>query len=603
MASSTTNSFVLKARCLALLGLALVTIANADSKFSESHYHARALEATEGFGEFLDGYLAEQGIGRQLRPRDKRKYRPHQKSENTPKKKAYRPRKKTPQVKVVREKPVGLKLKECLQEVVEFGRIGTRPLLDDTSSQPPLRATRGPLATTATDSPSESVFPSDSSTELPTYFPTEENTDARRKLLNKHEADDAMGQFIDNFIDVYDDEYDEVKQDYSEHYLIPSWLKDHTFDEMKRRLSTCNLPMDRGNGVSRNQLAFHDAPLMYASGFFLSKTSHNALVNCPHFSGMLHICITITIEQINDCFARFKPDDLCTESASPSLSPTVKGIIEPTDPPRVILTPSPTPGKGSKSKGKGGKSKGKGSKSKGKGSKSKGKGSKSKGKGKGEKGSKTPVAYYGKGKGKGEKGSKAPVAYYGKGKGKGKGAKSNGYYSKGDSKDDSDGDSASERSDDSNGDGRDDMVESKYSQKSSKKSKYDKARQFNAGDMNAEGEAYDDEDDDSEDYYSADYYSEDYGSEDEEEEDDDDYDNDEYDDDDDDDGSYATTSPVATRQRGLFNYDYYHDENKIAEKEYRILKQAFDQCVDDLIQVSGKICGIQTLFDQQCLAL
>jgi hypothetical protein len=51
----------------------------------------------------------------------------------------------------------------------------------------------------------------------------------------------------------------------------------------------------------------------------------------------------------------------------------------------------------------------------------------------------------------------------------------------------------------------------------------------------------------------------------------------------------STRAPVA-RKRALFNNDYYHDEMKIGEIEYRLLRQLFDQCVSDVIEVSLEIC-------------
>ena len=226
-----------------LVCLALFSISEADvnTESFESHYHARALVATEGFGEFVDEYLSGQGIGGLLRTREGKEM-----TKKTPHRRL-RTKLKTAVGRSV-QKPDETLLRQCLRDVLGFNSL-TRPEASTVASR---------------------AISNESPTDFPTEFPTFYSTENPDRKLQGREFEE--GRFIDNFIDVenhesgydydhddeededdedeYDDEYDENYDDYSDLYIIPSWLGGHTFEEMNRRLSTCDIPTERTSTVS-----------------------------------------------------------------------------------------------------------------------------------------------------------------------------------------------------------------------------------------------------------------------------------------------------------------------------------------------------------------
>ena len=231
MVMSSAKTFAFKTSCLTLAGLGLVSIANGeiisnfndnDSKVAQSfelHHHARALERTKGFGEFLDDFLANQGIGRQLHPREgQTKKKPNAKPRNNA------PAKPEKKLKTVARTPNGGMLKECIQEVLNFKENKRGSEEKDIES------------------------PTDSPTDSPTI---KKKNKGRRRQGRKLENGDWDKDPADHFDDEYE-EYDEYDDDElkDNEYQLPSWLSGHTFDEMNRRLASCSLPTERSNDVS-----------------------------------------------------------------------------------------------------------------------------------------------------------------------------------------------------------------------------------------------------------------------------------------------------------------------------------------------------------------
>ena len=248
MVMSYAKFFAVKTSCLIIAVFVMVSIANGEfiidsidndtkaAQLFELHHHAKALERTKGFGDFLDDFLVKQGIGRKLRP----------KLGQTKKKPNVKPRIKAlaKSETKVKQTPNGVMLKECIQQVLDFNENKRGREEKDTERQ--------------TDSPTDS----------PTIMKKKNiNKKGRRrqdrKLENGDWEKDPADQFLDSSREIESDgdEYDKYDNNVDDgdmygdtEYQLPSWLSGHTFEEMNRRLSTCHLPTERSNQVRTTEL-------------------------------------------------------------------------------------------------------------------------------------------------------------------------------------------------------------------------------------------------------------------------------------------------------------------------------------------------------------
>lgn len=262
MAIRCQNSSIFKGHFLGLLYLVIIAISRADfdPESFEYHHHEKALEATKGFGEFVDHYLSNQGIGRVLHPHDDK--------EMIQKK----PTKRTPSITEharSSQKSDRVLLRECLKEVLEFDER-TRPAPE--KPQP----SRSSIDNGLTDIP----------TDFPTEFPTSLSHGDTDRKLQYHENqkrisdEDPTGHFFDSLMNEDDDhneddddDYDYDEDDYAQHYIVPSWLSAHTFGEMHRKLSTCEIPRGRSERVSE----------ISDSGILFGVIEHELLKISPFF--------------------------------------------------------------------------------------------------------------------------------------------------------------------------------------------------------------------------------------------------------------------------------------------------------------------------------
>eukprot|EP00535_Pseudo-nitzschia_heimii_P003209 CAMPEP_0197176268 /NCGR_PEP_ID=MMETSP1423-20130617/2257_1 /TAXON_ID=476441 /ORGANISM="Pseudo-nitzschia heimii, Strain UNC1101" /LENGTH=333 /DNA_ID=CAMNT_0042625621 /DNA_START=115 /DNA_END=1113 /DNA_ORIENTATION=+ len=271
--SAMSDSF--RAICLALTGLAIVSIANGDLTtdanvaLSSDMYHVRSFEEnkvratqvidydnSDGIMDPIGEFLAQEGIWRHLRPKKKKPART-QILDKTEVLARTSGRTTTP-----------TNLRECLLDALEFfdqNQISTR------LTSPP-RRTSVPNSLVPSEGPSLSplppgtITPSDlaSTNQTPSLSTTSDGdrsnksvqTSRRRqgrRLWNGKNDKESMNDVFQSFIGVdshlfdYDDEYDESLHDYyddegDEYFQPPSWLSGHTYDEMNRELSTCDLP-------------------------------------------------------------------------------------------------------------------------------------------------------------------------------------------------------------------------------------------------------------------------------------------------------------------------------------------------------------------------
>ena len=249
----------------------------------------------DGFASSLDDFLAEEGIGRHLHPKDKK----------------VKPTKRTPIIAKARVDPLPrynspTNLRECLADVLEIRRI------HEMAERPQFTQKRTPFPTeTPTSMASESVSTeaptsttSESTSELvsteeptisdeqvasaarmaPKKHRNKKKTNGGRKRKGRQLEHESMSDVFQSFINVdshhidldseydndfdddedededededddedeeYDeyDEYDDDDEDYNEfkpvkYYRPPSWLSGYTIEEMNRRLSTCSISL------------------------------------------------------------------------------------------------------------------------------------------------------------------------------------------------------------------------------------------------------------------------------------------------------------------------------------------------------------------------
>ncbi len=195
---------------MSIVCLVLVSNTNADintQSFEESQQQEKTLKASEGFGDFVDQYFLGQGVGRLVNTK-----------ENTHEMQKVTPHRRT-RVKSIKaeerefRQPSGYFLRECLEDALEFGRFRRRMDVEDEAEK----------------------------------------------------DEDYPDGFVNSFIDVdyhesdheYDDDgnYDDYDNDDEEdEYLqhsMPSWLNSETFEDIHRRLQTCDIPTQRSLRVSK----------------------------------------------------------------------------------------------------------------------------------------------------------------------------------------------------------------------------------------------------------------------------------------------------------------------------------------------------------------
>lgn len=117
-----------KAVVLSILCLALVSTRHADvnaQSFDESQQHAKALKASEGFGEFVDQYLTSKGVGELMHTNENA----HEMIKVTPHRRTRAKSIKTWERDF--RQPNGDLLKECLRDALGFGGFRRRMDVDD----------------------------------------------------------------------------------------------------------------------------------------------------------------------------------------------------------------------------------------------------------------------------------------------------------------------------------------------------------------------------------------------------------------------------------------------------------------------------------------
>ena len=295
VSSAMSDSF--RAICVVLAGLAVITMANGElvlgssrnlaarSSFEEhtaagpaEHYHH-----SDGVLDSIDAFLAEEGIGRHLRPKKKKKNKTETMTEPEEDESAKSRRSPT-------------NLRDCLLDALESEETTSST---STTKATPLEqqlATAGPStpfpstaptvqptsATTTTSTWggswyywSTTLIPTGSAiTEPPTAAIEEASmtgvskTRRRqgRRLEKWRNEKESMNEVFQSFIDfdsdqiddddeydIDDEEEDEEDEDDEDddddsafkpvkYYRPPSWLSGHTYDQMNRQLATCSSP-------------------------------------------------------------------------------------------------------------------------------------------------------------------------------------------------------------------------------------------------------------------------------------------------------------------------------------------------------------------------